>query len=128
MWASRAQCAFNSLLPMRALQLMRGLVLDEQDALVSVARVVFSVSGPISSYARERPTMMGNYHSELTGADGRWSCSHVPPRFGMIDFTAVHPHFQEQTFIADSPDAPAYVNMDRIPEADFLAGRAVNRS
>ncbi len=32
-----------------------------------------------------------NYHSELTGVDGRWSCSHVPRRFGMIDFKPVHP-------------------------------------
>jgi len=71
--------------------------------------------------------MMGNYHSELTGADGRWTCSHVPERFGMISFTPVHPLFQEKTWLPDSPESSSYINVERIPEGDFLAGRALMR-
>ena len=104
-----------------------GVVVDEQGAAVPDARVVFSRSGPTSSRARERLTMMGNYHSEITGADGRWSCHHVPARFGMIEFKPAHPLFQEKRWITDSPDAPAYVNVDQIPQADFLAGQALMR-
>ena len=104
-----------------------GVVLDEQDGSVPEARVVFSVSGPVPTRSRERPTMMGNYHSELTGADGRWTCSHVPERFGMISFTPVHPLFQEKTWLPDSPESSSYINVERIPEGDFLAGHALMR-
>lgn len=104
-----------------------GLVLDERDVPVPAARVMFSVSGPIPHRARERLTMMGDYHSEVTGKDGRWTCSHVPARFGMISFKPVHPLFQEKRWVTDSPDATSYVAVDKIPEADFLAGRALMR-
>jgi RNA polymerase sigma factor (sigma-70 family) len=104
-----------------------GAVLDEQGAPVPGARVVFSVSGPTQSRSRERLTMMGSYHTEVTGADGSWSCSHVPARFGMISFKAIHPQFQEKSFISDSPDAPNYSEPNRIAESDFLAGRATMR-
>ena len=104
-----------------------GGVVDEQDLPVRGARVVFSVSGPTPSRARERRTMMGNYHTEITGVDGRWTCSHVPARFGQIEFKPVHPLFQEELWVPDSPDAPNYVNVSKIPEADFLTGRATMR-
>ncbi|MBI3415427.1 MAG: sigma-70 family RNA polymerase sigma factor [Verrucomicrobia bacterium] len=104
-----------------------GFVLDQQDAPISGARVVFSVSGPVASLARERLTMMGDYHTEITGADGRWTCNHVPANFGKIDFKPVHPLFQAKRWVTDSPDMAAYLNVERIPEADFLAGRALMR-
>jgi RNA polymerase sigma factor (sigma-70 family) len=104
-----------------------GVVVDEQNAPIPGARVVFSVSGPTQSRSRERLTMMGNYHTEMTDADGRWTCSHVPARFGMISFQPRHPQFQEKAFISDSPEAPGYSKPNTIPEADFLAGRAVMR-
>jgi RNA polymerase sigma factor (sigma-70 family) len=103
-----------------------GVVLDEQNNPVPDARVVFSVPGPVSR-SRERLTLMGDYHSEITGADGQWTCSHVPARFGMISFKLVHPLFQEKTWMTDSPDAMPFVNVDKIAEADFLAGRALMR-
>src|SRR5207244_4279862 len=104
-----------------------GVVLDEQDGPVPEARVVFSVSGPVPLRSRERPTMMGNYHSELSGADGRWTCSHVPERFGMISFTPVHPLFQEKTWLPDSPESSSYINVERITDGDFLAAHALMR-
>jgi RNA polymerase sigma factor (sigma-70 family) len=103
-----------------------GLVVDEQDGPVAGARVIFSVSGP-TSRARERLTMMGDYHFEDTDATGHWSCTHVPARFGRIDFRPLHPSFQEQRWVSDSPEATAYRNAERIAEADFLAGRAQMR-
>jgi RNA polymerase sigma factor (sigma-70 family) len=105
-----------------------GSVIDEQSAPVPGMRVVFSVMGPTDSQSRERLTTMGNYHTEVTDAAGRWTCSHVPTRFGMIQYRLVHPQFQETTYVADSPDAPNYTSVDRIPEADLLAGRAVMRA
>src|SRR5207248_2396755 len=85
-----------------------GVVKDDKDAPIPDARVVFSVSGASAgaSHSRERLTMMGNYHIEVTDADGRWSCNHVPHRFGMIDYKLIHPQFQEQTYASDSPDSP----------------------
>ena len=104
-----------------------GVIVDEQGGPVPEARLVYTVSGPTQSRSRERLTMMGNYHTEVADANGRWSCSHVPARFGMISFRATHPQFQDKTFTSDSPDAPGYTVPNRIPEADFLAGRATLR-
>jgi len=107
-----------------------GLVLDDQDAPVPAMRIVFTVTGasPGASRSRERLTMMGNYHTEITDSSGRWRCDHVPRGFGIISYKLVHPEFQEKTYASDSPDSPRYVNVERIPEADFLAGRAVMRA
>ena len=106
-----------------------GTVMDEQEMPVPGVRVVFSVSGASvgASRARERLTLMGNYHTEVTDARGRWSCNHVPARFGMIDYKPVHPQFQEKIYASDSPDSANYVRVDRIAEADLLAGRAIMR-
>lgn len=106
-----------------------GFVEDEQNRPIADVRVVFSVSGPSvgASRARERLTMMGDYHTETTDAEGRWSCNHVPARFGMIDFTLVHPQFQEKTYQSDSVDSPNGINLQRIAEADLLARTAVMR-
>jgi hypothetical protein len=57
--------------------------------------------------------MMGNYHTELTDAHGRWSCSHVPPKFGMIDYSLVHPDYQETRYASDSPDSALHVSVER---------------
>lgn len=105
-----------------------GVVVDEQDAPVAGAKVVFSVSGPTASRARERLTMMGDYHHEMCDARGRWSCNHVPSRFGMISYHLVHPEFQETEYASDSPDSPSYVSVNRLAEADLLAGRAILRA
>ena len=104
-----------------------GMVADEEGHTVAEARIVYTVSGPTQSTSRERLTMMGNYHTEVTDGNGRWSCSHVPARFGMISFRVAHPRYQEKTFTSDSPDAPSYTKPNTIAEADFLAGRALMR-
>lgn len=104
-----------------------GKVVDETNTPVPGMRVVFSVSGPIASRSRERLTMMGGYHTEVTDEHGLWSCTHVPARFGMIDYKLTHPNFQDKSFASDSPDSPAYTSIDRLAEADLLAGRALMR-
>jgi RNA polymerase sigma factor (sigma-70 family) len=104
-----------------------GVVVDEQNTPVPGVRVVFTASGPTASRARERLTMMGDYHTEVTDARGHWNCNHVPARFGMIDYKLVHPQFEEVLYATDSSDSPDYLNVDRIPQADLLAGRAVMR-
>lgn len=105
-----------------------GMVLDEQEAPVPDMQIVFTVSGPIPSRSRERLTMMGNYHTEITDAGGRWSCNHVPARFGMIAYRLVHPLFQEKLYACDSPDELGYVGIEKISEEEFLAQRAVMRA
>src|SRR5206468_12026788 len=65
--------------------------------------------------------------SDLTGAGGLCDSRHVPERFGMISFTPVHPLFQEKTWLSDSPESSSYMNVERIPEGDLLAGRALMR-
>jgi RNA polymerase sigma factor (sigma-70 family) len=105
-----------------------GVVMDEQDVPIAGMKVVFSVSGPTASRARERLTMMGNYHTEITDVRGRWSCSHVPSRFGMIDYHLIHPEYQKTLYASDSPDSASYDNVERLAEADLLAGRAILRA
>ena len=114
-----------------------GRVVDSQNQPVQGARVVLSVSGvsvsggaPGGSADRERLTLMGSYHSESTDAQGRWRCSHVPSRFGMIYYTVRHRDYLEATFVSNSPDAPdpqrlfSVKNVARVKEEDLLAANA----
>jgi hypothetical protein len=70
-----------------------GVVVNEEGEPVPDVRVVFTVSGPSpgASHDRERLTMMGNYHDEVTDAQGQWRCDHVPQQFGMITYECLHP-------------------------------------
>jgi len=107
--------------------LIGGVVRNESGEPIEGVRVVFSVSGPApgSTRERERPTMMGDYHAEVTDAEGRWSCSHVPEHFGMISWRLSHPEHQDTTYYSESPEASQYVGVTRLPREDFLARRAL---
>lgn len=104
-----------------------GVVVSENSEPVSGARVVFSVSGsaPGASRDRERLTMMGDYHQEVTDAQGRWSCNHVPEQFGMITWRLVHREHQDVTYGTTAPEAGNSFGFPRLPKADYLAGRAL---
>ncbi len=104
-----------------------GTVVDEQEAPVADLRVVISLSGPIASLSRERATMGGDYHTEMTDAAGHWSCNHVPPRFGMIAYHLIHPLYQEKIYACDSPDELGYVGIEKISRTGLLAQRALMR-
>jgi RNA polymerase sigma factor (sigma-70 family) len=104
-----------------------GIVVDELETPVMDMRVVFLLTGPVPSRSRERVTMGGSYHTEMTDATGRWSCSHVPSRFGMIAYRLIHPQFQEKLYACNSPDELGYVGIEKISDEDFLAQRAVMR-
>jgi len=105
-----------------------GVVINEQDVPIAGMKVVFSVSGPSPYLARERLTMRGDYHTEVTDARGRWNCSHVPPRFGMIDYYLIHAEYQEMRYVSDSSESASYFNVERLAEADLLASRAILRA
>jgi uncharacterized GH25 family protein len=77
-----------------------GVVLNESGDPVPGVRVVFSVSGPSpgASHDRERLTMMGNYHIEVTDIEGKWHCNHVPQQFGMITYECMHPSYLTSRF------------------------------
>jgi len=103
-----------------------GIVVNEANQPIAGMKVVFSVSGqaPGSALTRERLTMMGNYHTELTDEKGAWTCTHVPQKFGMISYRLVHREYQDATFYCDSPQAASSRGVIRLPENDFLAGTA----
>ncbi|MEY4201037.1 MAG: hypothetical protein RLZZ265_2777, partial [Verrucomicrobiota bacterium] len=86
-----------------------GVVTGELNELVAGALVVFSVSStsPLDGKERERRTWMGSYHTEVTDAQGRWRCDHVPTNFGVINYRLVHSDYQETTYYTDAPENPA---------------------
>ena len=102
-------------------------VVDEQNNPVSDVSVIFSVSGPTDFRSRERSTMMGGYHTKTTDSQGRWSCSHVPAKFGMIQYKLIHPQFQDVTYFCDSPEMATQRGVTKISESEFLAQTAVMR-
>ena len=104
-----------------------GVVVSENSEPISGVRVVFSVSGasPGASKERERLTMMGEYHQELADAEGRWTCNHVPEKFGMITWRLIHRGHQEVTYGTTAPEADNSFGFTRLPKADYLAGRAL---
>ena len=104
-----------------------GVVVNESNEPIASARVVFSVSGsaPGASRDRERLTMMGDYHQEVTDAQGRWICNHVPEKFGMITWRLIHREYQDVTYGTSAPEADNSIGLARLSKADFLAGRAL---
>lgn len=78
-----------------------GMVANAKGEAISDAKVVFTVSGPSpgASLTRERLTMMGFYHAEVTDGQGRWHCNHVPSEFGMIDYVVSHPDYITGWFV-----------------------------
>ncbi len=104
-----------------------GVVVNESSDPIAGARVLFSVSGaaPGSSRSRERLTMMGDYHQEMTDVHGRWTCNHVPEQFGMITWRLIHREHQDVTYGTSAPEAHASIGLTRLPKADFLSGRAL---
>ncbi len=103
-----------------------GLLQNENKEPIAGAIIMFSVNGPSPGAGRERErlTMMGNYHSETTDAEGRWRCNHVPKNFGPITWRPIHPEYQEEVFQCDSPGS-SLSNTRRLPASDFLAGTVV---
>ena len=69
--------------------------------------------------------MMGNYHQEATDPEGRWSCNHVPEKFGMITWSLIHREYQDVTYGTSAPEAGSSIGLNRLPKADYLAGRAL---
>ena len=103
-----------------------GTVVNEANQPIGAAKVVFSVTGPApgSARTRERLTMMGNYHQELTDEQGVWKCDHVPKEFGMISYRLLHRKYQDVTYYCDSPNAAASRGVSRLPQKDLLSGTA----
>jgi RNA polymerase sigma factor (sigma-70 family) len=101
-------------------------VVDEQGAPIAGVKVVFSVSGsaPGSTRERERLTMMGNYHMEMTDGKGKWTCDHVPARFDRVTWKLNHPHYQEVTYGSAAPDQDG-TGIERFPKSDFEQGTVV---
>ena len=104
-----------------------GVVVSENSEPISGARVVFTVTGssPGASKDRERLTMMGEYHQEVTDAEGRWTCNHVPEQFGMITWRLIHRGHQDVTYGTTAPEADRSFGFTRLPKADYRAGRAL---
>lgn len=103
-----------------------GRVINEHEEPVSNLRVVFSVVGPApgSSKNRERLTMMGNYHTEVTAQDGSWSCDHVPAEFGMISFRLLHPRYQTARYQIAKLGHTAAPGQNIVIDADLRGGAA----
>jgi RNA polymerase sigma factor (sigma-70 family) len=100
-----------------------GTVVDDSGAPIEAVRVVFSVSGPApgASHDRERLTMMGNYHTEVTDAQGHWHCTHVPPQFSMITYEVIHPDYLPARFGAAALGATTNLGTVYVGEAELRA-------
>ena len=104
-----------------------GSVVNEQGEPIPGVRVIFSVMGPAPgvSHDRERLTMMWHYHTEVTDAQGRWHCNHVPSQFGMITYQLSHPDYAPVNFGAAAAGATAHGGMIYVAEADLRKDSAV---
>ena len=103
-----------------------GLALNDKGDPVNGVRVVFSVVGPApaTSHDRERLTMMGHYHTELTDAQGRWHCNHVPAQFSMITYEFLHTDYLPATFGTAALGATSSGGLTYLPETDLRNGSA----
>jgi RNA polymerase sigma factor (sigma-70 family) len=104
-----------------------GLVLNDKGEPIPDVRVVFTVSGtaPGASHDRERLTMMGHYHTEITDAQGHWHCNHVPSQFEMITYQLFHPDYIAEIFGAAAAGAISSGGMNYVGEADLRNDSAV---
>jgi RNA polymerase sigma factor (sigma-70 family) len=79
-----------------------GVVVDDEGMPVAGARVLLGVSGmaPAPGAPRERAGLATDYrpHTELTDAEGHWSCAHVPVRFDNLTLTVIHPEYAAANF------------------------------
>jgi RNA polymerase sigma factor (sigma-70 family) len=101
-----------------------GSVINEKGEPIPDVRVVFSVPGAAPG-GRERLTMMGHYHTEITDAQGHWHCNHVPSQFGMIDYELMHPEYVKGFFGAAAAGATSSGNVTYVAEADLRNDSAV---
>ena len=103
-----------------------GVVVDEQGDPVPGVQVVFSVLGtaPGASHERERVTMMGHYHAEITDLQGQWHCNHVPQQFGMITYECLHPEYLPARFGSASLGSTTTLGNTYLAEAALRSGTA----
>jgi RNA polymerase sigma factor (sigma-70 family) len=101
-----------------------GSVVDEQGEPVPEVRVVFTVNGPSpgASHDRERLTLMGHYHAEVTDLQGRWRCDHVPEQFGMIIYECLHPLYVTAQFGSTSLGTASTLGMEYVAESELRNG------
>lgn len=104
-----------------------GVVQNEAGEPIEGVRLSFGVSGsgPSPILNRERLTMSGRYHEEITDSRGRWSCNHVPEQFGMISWTLTHREYQKLTYGTRAPEAVGSFGPLALPKEDLAAGRAL---
>jgi RNA polymerase sigma factor (sigma-70 family) len=103
-----------------------GVVVNEAGEPVPEVRVVFSVNGPApgASHDRERLTMMGHYHTEVTDIEGKWHCNHVPQQFGMIIYEFMHPNYLTSTFGSAALGASTTLGLTYVAAAELQNGTA----
>jgi RNA polymerase sigma factor (sigma-70 family) len=104
-----------------------GLVSSDNGQPIPGAQVIFSVVGqaPGASHDRERPTLMGRYHSEFTDTQGHWRCDHVPSLFSMITYSVFHPDHVTATFGTAALGATSSGGLTYLAEGDLRNGSAV---
>jgi RNA polymerase sigma factor (sigma-70 family) len=103
-----------------------GIVRNPAGEGINGVKVVFCGESPVGIPPRERDTTMWNYHTEMTGADGRWRCDHIRPGFGSTQFRLEHPQFRTVTYGCNETDQPSQGTI-LLPQTDYLAGKAEMR-
>ncbi len=101
-----------------------GQVVDEQGQPIAGVRLSFDGTAPGGSRERERLTMMGNYHFEMTDDTGRWKCDHVPTGFERITWRLTHPRFQPINYGVDTAGDNT-VGLVRFAKEKLIASAAV---
>jgi RNA polymerase sigma factor (sigma-70 family) len=103
-----------------------GVVVNEAGEPVPEVRIVFSVNGPApgASHDRERLTMMGGYHTEITDIEGKWHCNHVPQQFGMITYACMHPNYLTSQFGSAALATSSTMGFTYVAAAELQNGTA----
>jgi hypothetical protein len=100
-----------------------GVVRDINNQPISDVKLVFTGPSPVGVPPRERDTVMGNYHTEITDENGQWRCNHVRSEFASTTFSLEHPLFRPVIYGCKETTQPS-IGPIRLPAADFLARRA----
>ena len=100
-----------------------GVVRDANGQPIPDVKLVFTGRSPVGVDARERDTVMGNYHTETTDSNGQWRCNHVRPDFATTTFRLEHRFFRGVTYGCKETDHPS-IGPILLPSADYLARQA----
>ncbi len=101
-----------------------GTVENEEGGGIAGVRIVLNGPSPAGVSDRDRTTVMGDFHTEITDEEGKWFCSHSPDPITDLSFELRHPEYVNITYAVEGASGwPS--EAIKLPLDDLLGQRAV---